>query len=120
MNLRPKTIVCDIDGTLIFHSGKLSEQIKNEPKLLSGVAEALDSWDKKGYRILLLTGRKESMRELTENQLKSLGIFYDQLIMGVGGGDRILINDLKPNSDNPTAIAINVERNAGISNLLDI
>jgi phosphoglycolate phosphatase-like HAD superfamily hydrolase len=120
MNIRPKTIICDIDGTLMFHSGKLSEQIQNEPKILPGVTEVFDAWDKKGYRIILLTGRKESMRELTERQLKLLGIFYDQLVMGVGGGDRILVNDLKPNSDKPTAIAVNLERNAGISNLLDI
>ena len=34
------------------------------------------------------------MRITTERHLSELGIFYDQLIMGVGGGQRILINDL--------------------------
>ncbi len=37
--------------------------------------------------------------------------------MGVGGGTRILINDLKLNSDQPTALAQNLKRNKGISDL---
>jgi len=120
MESRPKTLIVDIDGTLMYHSGILTEQILNEPKILPGVLKAFNAWDKKGYRIILLTGRKESMRELTERQLKSFGLFYDQLVMGVGGGPRVLINDRKPNSDKDTAIAINLERNKGIEDLIDI
>ena len=41
---------------------------------------------------------------------------YDQLIMGIGGGQRVLINDLKPDGS-LTAGAINLNRNQGISNL---
>ena len=47
-------------------------------------------------------------------QLKSYGIFYDQLVMGVGGGDRVVINDRKPNGERNTACAINLNRNEGI------
>ena len=50
-------------------------------------------------------------------QLKEAGVFYDQLIMGLGGGERILINDLKPDSDNPTAHAINLIRNKGVKDV---
>ena len=53
-------------------------------------------WNKKGYTIILTTGRRESNRELTIKQLQEAGIFYDQLIMGVGRGPRVVINDLKP------------------------
>jgi hypothetical protein len=42
------------------------------------------------------------------------GINYDQLIMGFGGGDRILINDRKSDSDRDTAYAINLKRNKGL------
>ena len=45
------------------------------------------------------------------------GIFYDQLIMGVGGGDRIVINDRKPNSNRNTAYSINLERNEGVKDV---
>ena len=118
--LRPKTIICDIDGTLIEHSTGPFNQFKKEPVILEGVKEKFEEWDMKGYNIILLTGRKESVRQRTEEQLKACGIFYDQLVMGVGGVQRILINDLKTNPDdenNPTAVAINLIRNEGLKNI---
>ncbi len=57
------------------------------------------------------------MREQTVKQLAQVGIIYDQLIMGIGGGTRVLINDLKDNSDHLTAIAICVKRNKGIKDI---
>ena len=119
---RPKTIICDIDGTLIEHITGPFELFNKtvKQKLLPGVKEKFDEWDSKSYKIILLTGRKESMRDQTIKQLSELGIFYDQLVMGVGGGARVLINDLKPRDnhpDNPTAIAININRNEGLNSI---
>ena len=37
--------------------------------------------------------------------------------MGVGGGDRIVINDRKPNSKRDTAYSINLNRNEGVNNV---
>jgi hydroxymethylpyrimidine pyrophosphatase-like HAD family hydrolase len=116
-NKKPKTIICDIDGTIVFHHGNLTMQFKKKPELLDGSIEKLNEWDSLGYNIVLITGRRESMRKETERHLESLGVFYDQLIMGVGGGARIVINDLKPNSDKKTAFAINVKRNTGIKDI---
>ena len=42
---------------------------------------------------------------------------YDQLIMGVGGGPRVLINDLKPGKDIKMSVAFNINRNEGLSNV---
>ena len=115
MTERPKTIFCDIDGTLWNHVGSVSKQINVEKhKLLPNTLDAIDSWDKLGYKIILTTGRKESLRKMTEEHLSELGIAYDQLLMGLGGGDRILINDRKPKGNRNTAYAINVVRNNGI------
>jgi len=114
-NSRPKTIFCDIDGTLWSHPGHASEQNKFEDcEILPNTIDAINNWDKLGYKIMLTTGRKESLRNATENHLHKLGIVYDNLIMGLGGGDRILINDRKPNIDRNTAYSINVIRNKGI------
>ena len=115
-NTRPKTIFCDIDGTLIKHipPGCLH---KCKVEVLSGTVEKLHEWDKKGYNIILTTGRKESLRKITEKQLSDCGIFYDKLIMGIGGGTRVLINDLKSDSNNPTAYSFCIERNKGIGDL---
>ena len=112
---RPKTIFCDIDGTLWNHVGPVSKQAQTEKhSVLPNTLEAIDDWDKLGYKIILTTGRKESMRQITEKYLQELGIAYDQLIMGLGGGDRIIINDRKPNGKKNTCFAINVVRNKGM------
>ena len=114
MNSKPKTIICDIDGVLLRHKNKgVSIQLK-KAKPLSGTLEKINEWDAKGYNIILITGRRESQRHETEEQLIYYGIFYDQLVMGVGGGDRIVINDRKPSSDADTCFAINVKRNEGV------
>jgi ribonucleotide monophosphatase NagD (HAD superfamily) len=117
MDLRPKTIICDIDGTLIVHNMP-SDAAKTscKPILLEGTLDKLNEWEKNGYNIILLTGRKESMRQVTVNQLSQLGVYYDQLIMGVGGGPRYLINDYKPDGTQ-AAFAINIERNKGVKDI---
>lgn len=115
-----KTIICDIDGTLIYHHGTQKKQVVLEPKVLPGVIEKFHEWDKLGYNIILISGRRESTRSKTESQLELIGITYDRLILGVGRGQRVLINDLKENSKNPTAISINVKRNAGLGGVKEI
>jgi len=111
---KPKTVFLDIDGCIFEHQGQTTCITGNPPKLLPGVKEKFDEWDVKGYNIIITTGRRESFREVTEKQLKAAGLFYDQLVMGIGGGARVLINDLKPYTDEPTAIAVTLERNAGL------
>jgi ribonucleotide monophosphatase NagD (HAD superfamily) len=115
MNPRPKTIFCDIDGVLLKHSGDICQQHLNKAEVLPGVPESIRDWDIKGYRIILVTGRRESTREFTEKQLAEAGILYDQLVMGVTGGVRVIINDHKPNSNDPTCEAVNIQRNQGLS-----
>jgi len=114
----PKTIFCDLDGTLTKHPGPEFSTVLQDPdhrlELLPGVKEFLMKIDKERYHLVITTGRKESGREATIKQLQKAGILYDQLIMGFGGGDRILINDRKEGSDRDTASAINVTRNGGV------
>jgi hypothetical protein len=114
---RPKTIFCDIDGTLMIHfTPDFTAREDFTPSLLEGTLEKLNEWDKKGYIIVLVTARRESMREITRKQLSRLGIFYDQLIMGISSGQRVLINDVKSDG-NDTAISFNLKRNEGIKNI---
>ena len=115
VDTRPVTVFCDIDGTLVTHKVP-TETAKNtcSMELLPKTLEKLLEWDKKGYNIILVSGRRESMRKVTEKQLTELGIIYDQLVLGIGGGKRYLINDRKPNGTEDYAIAINLERNTGV------
>jgi len=110
---KPKTIFCDIDGTLIKHVHRFS-YVGFEPAIaLKGVIQKFNEWDSKGHKIILTTARKESARMLTEKQLTDLGLCWDQLIMGVSSGVRVLINDKHLDSDNDRAIAINVITDQG-------
>lgn len=63
--MRPKTIFLDIDGTLLKHHGSLSLCGIMPPVLLDGVHDKLDEWDKKGYRIILITAGNN--RKTTKN-----------------------------------------------------
>ena len=115
-----KTIFCDIDGTLTEHPNTAQDiskyNLDQEMRVLPGTRDKLWEWDSKCYNIILTTGRKEGMRKSTEDQLRKAGIIYDQLIMGLGPGERILINDRKKGKD--TAYAINVDRDKGIEDIL--
>ena len=116
---KPKTIFCDIDGTLCEYpyTGKMVSFDDEIMKPLPDTLKKLWEWDKAGHMIILTTGRKEGMRETTERQLREAGIIYDKLIMGIGGGTRVLINDLKPDREGDTAIAINLKRDIGVKDV---
>jgi hydroxymethylpyrimidine pyrophosphatase-like HAD family hydrolase len=116
---RPKTIFCDLDGTLVKHPGDvgLIQDPNYELEVLPGVDKLLYEIDVNSYHLVITTGRKESARESTIKQLQRAGILYDQLIMGFGGGDRILINDRKSGRTEDTAFAINVTRNEGVKDV---
>ena len=114
---KPSTIFCDIDGTLVKHAHRFSDLKDTDPILLPGVREKFNQWDSQGHKIILCTARKESAREMTESHLRMLGLCWDQLIMGVTSGKRILIND-KLNINHPDrAISYNVITNGGFENL---
>ena len=112
---RPKTIFCDLDGTLVKHCHDivLLADPNYELELLPGTLDKIREWDAKSYCIIITTGRKESLRYSTECQLRRAGIVYNQMIMGFGGGDRVLINDRKSDGLANTAFAINLKRNGG-------
>lgn len=114
-----KTIFCDIDGTLCFHHGNISKQHNAELILLPETLEVFKEWEKKQYRIILVTGRKESHRHELETQLKKAGLFWDVLIMGLSNGPRIIINDIKEEGQQ-RAQSYNVVRNHGIGELKEL
>ena len=91
--------------------------MQRELLILPIVKDRFNEWDAKGYNIILVSGRRESDRKITEEQLAYHGLFYDQLILGIGGGMRVLINDLKPTSSETTAYAIEIPRNRGLTDV---
>ena len=109
-----KTIFLDIDGCLVKHSGSTLQQIESMPELLPGVREKLLEWEHAGAVLILITGRRESLRCVTEEMLLYLGIAYNMLIMNLPRGPRVVINDMKPTTTSPTALAWSPKRNQGL------
>ncbi|MDP6586285.1 MAG: HAD hydrolase family protein, partial [Anaerolineales bacterium] len=78
-----KTIICDIDGTLTKYMGGGHKAIMDQDhEILPGVIDHIRHWERQGHRIILITGRRESVRERTESELRRLGIPFDILLMG--------------------------------------
>lgn len=116
MNNR-KCYLLDVDGTLLFQPENFEETMSSDYVYpLPKAAEKTMQWHCEGHTIVLTTGRPESMRELTRRQLSNAGIVYDILVMGLGSGERILVNDYPGLS--PKAFAYNVKRNVdGLENI---
>jgi len=114
---KPKTIICDLDGTIFKHCHRYSYLKDIEHELNPGVIDKFNSWDSTGFKIILMTGRKESGRKLTEEALEKLGIPYDVLLMGVGNGPRVLINDKLSKHSHDRSIAVNVVTDEGFETI---
>jgi len=108
-----KTIICDIDGTIFKYSPRGTDQIMNEePVLLPGIKEKFNEWEMAGHRIIIITGRRESLRRWTEIQLTDAGIAFDTLLMGHADTERILINDVA-STGRVKAFAVSLDRDQG-------
>jgi len=110
------TVFCDIDGTILVH--RKFEDIHAVPAQLTPDADRLNEWLELGHHIILTTARPEELREKTESELANLGLKWTMLIMGIGRGPRVLINDEEPSGTGPKAMAFSIERNSGLSNVL--
>lgn len=111
-----KTIFSDIDGTLI-EQVRFEDLDPNIVTVLPGVKEKMLEWYDVGHYIVLTTARPEHLREITEIQMNKAGIRFDQLVMGIGREERILINNnSKGEPENARAMAVAVGRDAGFIN----
>lgn len=83
--IKPYSLICDIDSTLsnsnhrkIF--GSTNEEILND-KLINPVAQILENFYKNNITIIILSGRKESERNITVNWLEKNNVKYNYLFM---------------------------------------
>ena len=114
---KPKCFFIDIDGVIIEQDrGSAYPYSLGEPTCLTpGTIEKITAWSLAGHTIIITTARKECWRKETEVELKRHRILYDKLIMGLPTGQRILINDAKPEDRTyPMAIAYTLSRNEGL------
>jgi|TARA_R100000664_G_C2758912_1_gene148158 hydroxymethylpyrimidine pyrophosphatase-like HAD family hydrolase len=108
-----KTIICDIDGTLVTYRKDAKGIISSNHNALPGVVEKLNRWENQGCKIILITGRRESLRNITEQALVDLGIPFDMLLMGFADTGRVLIND---EGSKVKAHSVSLKRDEGFVN----
>lgn len=115
--MKNPTIFCDIDGT-IFKYRQFDSLLSTKAELISGIKEYLCNHFKNDSHIVITTARPHTLKDFTIKELDDNGINYHQLVMGIGRGTRILINDSEF-EDVPRAIAIPINRNQPINEYLE-
>lgn len=87
--IRTPAIISDIDGTLLHHPGDpydhdLYPQYTPDP----AVVETVNLFWESSHEVILLTGRSERHRAVTEESLYRAGVRYDALYMRPNGEER--------------------------------
>lgn len=100
-----KTWILDLDGTILVHDGPY---ILGKDQFLPGAEEFLHNIPEDDI-IIFLTARGEWEKSHTLKFLKENHVRYNHIIFGAGQGERIMINDNKPDGL-VTAVAINTTR----------
>ena len=107
------TLFVDLDGTLVRNSGQFTEPKWGTTAAIAPNVATLNALHASGkVEIILTTSRKEKFRQATIDQCEREGIKYDQLIMGLVHGRRIVINDYAKSNPYKSCDAINIKRNS--------
>lgn len=101
----PKLWILDVDGVVFVHNGYLN----GDDVLVPGFMDFYETIPETD-QVLFVSARDEKYKIMTEKKLRDNNIRFTHVICGVPKGERILINDKKPDSS-ITAFAINTERN---------
>lgn len=108
-----KTLFVDIDGVLMKNSSAyIAPYIEDTVFIeenLNFIKELIDSGK---VELILTTARAEDYRQITEDQMKSVGLKFKHLIMGLQHNKRIIINDFSNTNKYKTCESINLPRNA--------
>lgn len=107
------TYFIDLDGTILKHKHRYSNL--EDAELCPGVRDTLDELDMRGDTIILVSARKESSRKFTEAQLQKLMVPYDQLVLNVSQGCRVVVNDILSPTARSRAKGVNIITDQGWS-----
>lgn len=115
------TIFCDIDGTIIKNQSTVgSNSYDTKAVVLNNNVNKLKQAKIRGCQIIFTTSRPETYRLVTQQLLDDLGFSGCTLLMGLYHSRRILINDYAASNPYPSAVALNLKRDADdLDDLLD-
>lgn len=111
------TLFVDIDGTLVVYR-KFSELATAVLTPIQDVIDLVNNYYDNGSHIVITSARPQEYESFTKQELEKIGVKYHQLLMGIGRGTRVVLNDKDPeNPDLPRAVGINLNRDKGIEGL---
>lgn len=108
------TVFLDIDGVLFENASQFQAPTWGNSKPLTNNLESIKKLRNANPRctLILTTSRTERFRDVTEQQLKENGLEYDLILFGLPHTRRVLINDFAETNQYPSAIALNLSRDA--------
>ena len=101
-----------MDGTIVSHNGYK----KGKDSLLDGVSDFFKKNINVDDIVIITTSRQKKYKNQTIKFLKENEISYNYIIFDLPYGERILINDNKPDGTETTK-CISLERNLGLQNI---
>jgi hydroxymethylpyrimidine pyrophosphatase-like HAD family hydrolase len=115
--IKHPTFFVDIDGTIVKYR-KFNELATSTLTPIQDVIDFINKSYDEGCHIVITTARPESYELLTKQELETLGVKYHQMIMGIGRGTRVVLNDKDPeNPELPRAWGLNFTRDNGFKDL---
>jgi hypothetical protein len=109
-----KTYFVDIDGVLVSNENPLSNSggwNRFEP-IKQNIDVLLEIQSSRRSKMIFTTARSEDFRSKIFEELINSGFIDFELIMGLPHAARVLVNDFASTNPYPTAIAVNLPRNA--------
>ncbi len=111
--IKNPTFFVDIDGTLVQYR-KFSELSTSVLTPIQEVIDVVNKYYDEGAIIVITTARPNSYELFTKQELEKIGVKYHQLVMDLGRGTRVILNDKDPENEQiPRALGINLNRNQG-------
>lgn len=108
-----ENIDIDLDGCLVGASCPYMKPLIGETSSLPNNINFINKkYDSGRAHITVKTARPKYYRDITEKQLRDIGLKYHELIMGVFHARRTIINDYASTLKYPGCRAINLPRNA--------
>ena len=108
-----RTFFVDLDGVVFLNKGKYGKinwNTKNQ--LIENNANLLLKLNNNRSQIVFTSSRPEKNKNRIYKELKRLGFKNFKLVLGLNHTQRILVNDYSDSNPNPSAISINLERDA--------
>jgi hypothetical protein len=110
---RASLFLMDIDGVVFRNAGQYTAPLWDDEDVpLAANVERLKQLQRDGAQIVFITSRPERYRAKTEASLRAIGLQWHAAIFGVSHARRILVNDFAPSNPYPSALAVNLVRNA--------